>query len=100
MFSYGVKEWPRGELTPGYHDPIVSDIPTLVLSGNVDVVTPPRWEEQVAEHLSKARHIVVPGGSGCVPDLMLEFVNAASAEDLHRMPFFNSPTGPLVNEAQ
>jgi pimeloyl-ACP methyl ester carboxylesterase len=106
-------EWPRGELTPGYHDPIVSDIPTLVLSGDVDPVTPPRWGERVADHLSRGRHIVVPGIShgvlrnGCVPDLMIEFVNAASADsldatcvnELHRMPFFNSPTGPLVNEA-
>ena len=108
------EHWPRGELTPGYHEPIVSEIPTLVLSGNVDPVTPPRWAERVTEHLSNGRHIVVPGishgvvASGCVPDLLLEFVNAASAdsldatcvEQLHRMPFFNSATGPLVIEEQ
>ncbi len=111
-FRESCGNWPRGELPQGYHEPIGSEIPALVLSGDVDPVTPPRWGEQVAGHLSNARHVIVPGvahgtlAKGCVPELILEFVNAASAdsldtscvEDLHRMPFFNSPTGPVVSE--
>jgi pimeloyl-ACP methyl ester carboxylesterase len=105
-------EWPRGELAPGYHDPVVSSIPTLVLSGDADPVTPPRWGERVVHNLTRGRHIVASGishgvlGSGCVPELIGDFVDAASAdsldvscvEELHRMPFFNSATGPVVVE--
>ena len=100
-------DWPRGEIPPDYHEPVVSDVPTLVLSGEFDPVTPPRWGKEVSRHLSRAEHVVVPGAGhgvsavGCVPDLIKEFLDAASAEDLefeclnklHRPPFFGTRTG-------
>lgn len=100
--------WPRGELPAGYHDPVVSDKPVLVLSGSEDPVTPPRWGAAVAEHLSNSAHVVVPGAAhgtlatGCVPRLMAQFVEEASVEnldtgcveDLARPLFFHSFAGP------
>ena len=105
--------WPRGDLPAGYGDPVVSDRPVLVLSGELDPVTPPRWGEEVSRHLSRARHIVVPGvghgtlAYGCVPKLMAQFIDEGSAENLdvdcvqklHRPLFFNSFTGPRPQEA-
>ena len=102
--------WPKGELPEGYHDPVASDLPVLLLSGELDPVTPPRWGEEVSSHLSAARHIVVPGvghgtlAYGCVPRLMDEFIEKGSADELdagcverlHRFPFFSSNTGPRV----
>jgi pimeloyl-ACP methyl ester carboxylesterase len=105
--------WPRGEIPEGYHDPVVSDKPVLVLSGELDPVTPPRWGAATAEHLSNSLHIVVPGAAhgtsmyGCVPKLIAEFVEAATVDGLdaacvdvlERPMFFHSFTGPRVGIA-
>jgi pimeloyl-ACP methyl ester carboxylesterase len=54
--------WPRGALPAGYLDPVRSDIPTLVLVGEHDPVTPARWGHEVVRHLSSGRVLVVPQG--------------------------------------
>lgn len=54
-------EWPRTSLPPGAVDPLVSDIPTVVVSGGLDPVTPPRWGRRIVDDLSDARLVVVPG---------------------------------------
>jgi len=101
--------WPRGELPEGYHEPVRSDRPVLVLSGELDPVTPPSWGEAAAATLANARHVVVPGVGhgtstrGCVPERIAEFYEAGSAagidfacvEELHRLPFFLGPAGPV-----
>ena len=40
--------WNVDQLAPYVDDPIVSDIPTLLLSGEFDPITPPRFAAQVA----------------------------------------------------
>jgi pimeloyl-ACP methyl ester carboxylesterase len=112
LYSRVCDFWPRGEVPAGYHDPVVSDKPVLVLSGELDPVTPPRWGEQVARHLVNARHVVVPGAAhgtlqyGCVARLVAEFVDSGETEgldtdcmeSLKRPPFFLSHTGPGLQE--
>ena len=59
---------------------IGSDAPSLLLSGNLDPVTPPSWGELVARGLPRSRHIVVPGAAhgttslGCIPELLADFL--------------------------
>lgn len=100
--------WPQGTLSDDFGQPVVSDVPALLLSGEVDPVTPPRYAEEVAEKLSNSRHLVGPGmghgliGRGCVSNLVTDFVIAGSAADLDATcvqqlappPFFASPNGP------
>ena len=100
--------WPRGTIDPSYYEPVVSDVPALVLSGEVDPVTPPTWGEAVARHLRNARHITVPStghgvvATGCGQQLVRQFIERGSAADLdascittiHRPPFFLTPAGP------
>ena len=81
-------EWPRGELPAGYADPVRSEVPVLLISGERDPVTPPRWGEQVARHLPNARHVVLRGGghsgrSPCVRELLSGFLarGTAGADD-------------------
>lgn len=102
--------WPRGDIPESYHAPVVSDKPVLVLSGELDPVTPPRWGRLVAEHLSNSLHVVVPGAAhgtiiyGCVQQMMEQFIDEASVvgldptcvESLERPMFFRSFTGPRV----
>ncbi len=42
--------------------PVTSDVPTLLLSGELDPTTPPRWAEQAAITLSRGHSFVVPSG--------------------------------------
>ena len=100
--------WPRGSVSEDYYAPVISDCPVLILSGANDPVTPPSWGDKVAEHLSRAKHFVVPGAGHitltreCVPTLVAAFFDAASADGLDgrclsslaRPPFFTSYTGP------
>src|SRR4029079_11801488 len=37
----GCAMWPRGKIPAGYHEPVDSAAPVLILSGQVDPVTPP-----------------------------------------------------------
>jgi pimeloyl-ACP methyl ester carboxylesterase len=102
------KLWPRGPVDADLHDPLQSDIPTLLLSGEADPVTPPADAERAARGLKRHRHLILSGEGhgqiaiGCVPRLMAEFLDAAAPENLdasclerHRpAPFFMSMTGP------
>ena len=104
--------WPRGAIAENYHDPVISPVPALVLSGALDPVTPPHWGDTLAEGFSRVRHIVVPGAGhgvtslGCVPELVADFVDAAAPEDLDddcvqsltRPPFFATHAGPRMEE--
>ena len=62
-----------------------SDIPTLLLSGEADPVTPPADAERAARGLTHHRHLVLSGeghgqvDTGCVPRLMAEFLDSAGA---------------------
>jgi len=100
--------WPRGEVAAEYFQAVSSDVPVLLLSGELDPVTPPKYAEQAAQTLANSRHLIVQGVghnagfTGCVPDLMVEFMEqlapqnlAASCLDLiRRPPFFTSAAGP------
>ena len=100
--------WPTPALPEGYYEPVRSDAPTLLLSGVLDPVTPPRWADLAAETLPNSRHLIAPGAGhnvaplGCVPRLMEAFIDAGSAADLEadcvdtitRPPFFIDFAGP------
>jgi pimeloyl-ACP methyl ester carboxylesterase len=53
----------------GANDPVTSDIPTLVLAGVFDPITPPSWGELAASTLPNATYVLVPGiGHGATPE--------------------------------
>jgi pimeloyl-ACP methyl ester carboxylesterase len=69
--------WPRGELPVGFHDPVRSDAPVLLLSGETDPTTPARWGALAAETLPNGLHLVMPGVShGPFPDCAIEIMAA------------------------
>jgi pimeloyl-ACP methyl ester carboxylesterase len=80
--------WPKGARPEDFHTPRSSDVPTLLLSGEFDPVTPPRYGESTVKHFSKGRHLIAPGRghglmlAGCVPRLMAEFIEDADASKL------------------
>lgn len=72
--------WPRGHMPADFHAPVRADRPVLLLSGEFDPVTPPRYGALVASQLPDARHLVLRGqghsvlGLSCVPRLLGEFM--------------------------
>jgi pimeloyl-ACP methyl ester carboxylesterase len=102
------KIWPHGPVDADLHSPLHSDIPTLLLSGEADPVTPPADAERAARGLTRHRHLILNGeghgqvATGCVPKLMAEFLEAAAPEKLDAgclerhasAPFFVNMTGP------
>lgn len=72
--------WPHGTRPADFHQPLRTSIPTLLLSGQYDPVTPPRYGDEVLKGLTDARHLVLKGqghnviGAGCAPRLVQHFV--------------------------
>jgi pimeloyl-ACP methyl ester carboxylesterase len=99
--------WPRGPLPADVDRVRPLQVPTLILSGDLDPVTPPRWGEVMKKHFPRALHVVVPGAghntstTGCVPDLIAGFIEQGSAAGLdaacvrkvRRPPFVIDPSG-------
>ena len=100
--------WPRGESFADIHRPLRSDTPALLLSGELDPVTPVSYGEQVLKQFSRGKHLVVPGQGhnvsprGCVPELVADFLDtldldekkAACVQHTPRLPFFIDALGP------
>jgi pimeloyl-ACP methyl ester carboxylesterase len=47
--------WPKGAMPADFHAPLKSDVPALVLEGEFDPVTPPRYGKEVVATLPNAR---------------------------------------------
>lgn len=69
-------------LAPGANEPVVSDIPTLVINGHMDPITPPAYGELTAQTLSRSYVLTTPnGGHGsglsgkCMAGVMLAFID-------------------------
>jgi alpha-beta hydrolase superfamily lysophospholipase len=102
------KIWPHGPVDPDLHAALQSEVPTLLLSGEADPVTPPQDAVRAAAGLAHHRLLVLKGeghgqlATGCMPKLMAEFLDNPTPETLstdclerHRpAPFFLSFTGP------
>jgi pimeloyl-ACP methyl ester carboxylesterase len=54
--------WPYARLPQSHWLPVRSNVPTLLLSGGRDPVTPPEGGDAVARHLPNSLHVVVPAG--------------------------------------
>jgi pimeloyl-ACP methyl ester carboxylesterase len=76
------KMWNVSELGPSADEPVASDIPTLLLTGTFDPITPPEYARQAAETLPNSFLYEFPaGGHGevgstdCADQILVDFVN-------------------------
>jgi pimeloyl-ACP methyl ester carboxylesterase len=83
--------WPHGTRPPGFREPLRTSVPVLVLAGEHDPVTPPRYAEAIVKPLPRARLLRAVGqghavlGAGCMPRLVGDFVRTLdpAALDAH-----------------
>jgi pimeloyl-ACP methyl ester carboxylesterase len=83
--------WPRGEIPTDFLQPVSSNAPVVIFSGNMDPVTPPRYGEEVARHLPNSRHVIIPQAGhgvdgltdpGCIDRIAIEFLDKGNAKNL------------------
>jgi pimeloyl-ACP methyl ester carboxylesterase len=96
--------WPRGQRPADFRAPATGNLPTLILSGQFDPVTPPRYGEHVRQNLPNSRHLIVRGqghnvlAAGCMPKLFVRFLDSADPKSLDaacigRVPYTPPFTG-------
>ena len=100
--------WPAGKIDDDFKNPVISKIPTLILSGENDPITPPAYGELLVSGLSNSVHLVgqYQGhgilSRGCFTRVFRKFLSTASVSNLEstcikhlpRMPFFIDSLGP------
>lgn len=96
------ERWETDPLYPAENEPVASDIPTLMLVGELDPVTPPRFAEAAQQTLTNSFYYLIPGAGHsvagsfqCVKDIMRRFLDDPLTEPEHaclseltRPPFF------------
>jgi pimeloyl-ACP methyl ester carboxylesterase len=97
------KEWPRGTVSSAHRQPTAAAIPTLLLSGEFDPVTPPSGGEEVVRNLSRGRHIVIrnnghPIGNAetCIGLMIGQFLDRGSADSLDGRCAADNPGPPFL----
>jgi pimeloyl-ACP methyl ester carboxylesterase len=100
--------WPAGPIDPEFKAPVATDIPFLLLSGDADPITPPRYADMAAVDLGNARHLIGKHQGhgqiivGCTGRIVSDFVTAADPANLDTdcmgrsfvTPFFLDFSGP------
>jgi pimeloyl-ACP methyl ester carboxylesterase len=100
--------WPAGNVPKDFHQPFDSDVPILILSGELDPVTPPSYGDEALAQFSHARHLVATGRghivltNPCISRIATSFIRSADIEDLETgcmdaigpEPFFLDLLGP------
>ncbi|MCL1635981.1 alpha/beta hydrolase [Luteimonas sp. SX5] len=80
--------WPKGARPADFHQPLTTPVPALLISGELDPVTPPSYADSVVKTLRKGRALTLRGqghnviGAGCMPKLFAQFLETADAKAL------------------
>lgn len=107
MFFAACQAWPHDKAPADSAVPLKSDASVLLLSGELDPVTPPRYAEQVLKGLPNGHHIVARGqghgtlNAGCMPRVVAQYIETADAkavdagclDALSHVPAFTSFNG-------
>jgi pimeloyl-ACP methyl ester carboxylesterase len=100
--------WPRGQVADAFHDPVVSDVPVLLMSGERDPVTPHEYAALTAETFANSLALVARGQSHsvmknpCLKEITTQFIEQGTldgletecVEQIRPAPFFTSLLGP------
>ena len=80
--------WPQYRPSETFYKPVTADIPTLILSGELDPVTPPSNGEYSAKSLPNNHHIIVKNAAHtvamntCASDIIHEFLTLLNPKTL------------------
>ena len=87
-FEAACKLWPSGTMPTDFAKTPVLKIPTLMLSGDLDPVTPPSYAQSIIKQFPNGRSLVLKGSShgsmtrGCTSRLVGQFIDRGDAKSL------------------
>lgn len=93
------EQWPRGAMPAKFRQPIKSDVPVLMLSGELDPVTPPALATPLLRWLPNGRQVLMHNATHdtyeCQENLAREFIETGDAkrldakcvDEIKRLPF-------------
>ncbi len=93
--------WPRGEVPKSFRDPVESDVPVLLLSGDLDPVTPPSWAADAKKTLHRSANVVFSGTghtaavSACARKIAATFLDRGTEVGLDTACSGKSPRPPF-----
>lgn len=103
MLSEACAAWQPMPKKRGAHDPVRASTPVLLVSGELDPNTPPRWAEEALRTLPNARHVVLRGVAHgwsnvtrCGAEFIADFVRRASVLGLDVRCAEQSSAPPFV----
>ncbi len=97
--------WVRGDHPDDFHSMSKMNIPTLIFTGELDPVIPPRFGDELAEYLPNSLHVIIPNAGheygkvwlDCLDDVVSQFISQgfvagldASCADVNVRPPFVS----------
>lgn len=80
--------WPKGQKPANFNTALGGNLPVLILTGEFDPVTPPKYGEEIVKTLPNGRWFNLKGqghsvlGAGCMPKLLAQFIEKADATAL------------------
>jgi pimeloyl-ACP methyl ester carboxylesterase len=83
--------WPAAKVPESFRKPVVSDVPSLVIAGELDPATPPEDGAEAVRTLRHSRYVLVPGaghnldgltGQECVNTLWIKTIEDGSVDRL------------------
>jgi len=79
--------WPQYRPNEAFYKSVTANIPTLILSGNLDPVTPPGNGAYPAKSLPNSHHIIIKNSAHtslgtCAPKIINEFLTTLKASEL------------------
>ncbi|MEW6365366.1 MAG: alpha/beta fold hydrolase [Acidobacteriota bacterium] len=83
--------WEVTPVSPDIQYPVISNIPTMLLSGSIDSGTPPVWAQDSARYLSHSFVFTILAGHattylGCAAKMMDDFLNDPSTRPTYQCP--------------
>lgn len=81
------QDWPKGDIAPSYIDPVKSDAPVLMISGEVDGSSPPWYGENAIKFLPNGRQLKIrylghQVDGPCLRGIFQAFITTGSSKDL------------------
>lgn len=96
-------QWTRASVPAGFLDPVKGTAPVLIVSGELDPVTPPWLSEVAARSLPNSRRLVIHNAThtnyDCLDSVVADFIDKGSTqgldvscvEQIKRLPFTLPP---------
>lgn len=98
MCSYRVQQqlqacsnWKKGTLPSNFLQPVTSTLPTLIISGSFDPVTPTSWAKEIAETLPNNTLVIIPymshlfdglSNEDCFDNMVVDFITNGNKQKL------------------